>query len=213
MRSEKGNPDRVAPMNQILQKLARQSLCGVVWIFLAIQSSHPLHTLADESDHQHHPATGRKIPSPGPDDVDKFIRIDKDAKKVFIPLTATYNDANHGMNFNGHYKGRAIYTVPKGWEITIHFKNMSPVPHSAVVVEQVMARKLQVGEPYFEGASTTEPLKGLKKDETFTFVADEAGKFAIACGFPAHSASGHWIALDVSNDGETVGLNLPVRPL
>ena len=200
-------------MKQMLRELVSQSLCGVFLLCLAFQVSHSTNLCADEADHKNHPATGRKIPSPGPDDVEKFIRIDKEAKKVFIPLTATFNDANHGMNFNGHYKGRAVYSVPKGWEITIHFKNMSPVPHSAVVVEQVMARKLQVGEPYFEGAATTEPLKGLVKDEKFTFVVDESGKFAIACGFPAHSASGHWIALDVTKEGESPGLKLPASAL
>lgn len=171
-----------------------------------------LNVQAAEKGHENHPATGRKIPSPGPDDAEKFIKFDKEAKKVTIPLTATFNAANYGMNFNGHFKGRAIYTVPKGWKVTIKFKNMSPVPHSAVVVEAYMARKLQVGEPYFEGASTTEPLKGLKKEEDFSFVVDEAGKFAIACGFPAHSAGGHWLAFNVSKDAEIPKVVFPVRP-
>ena len=167
---------------------------------------------AADAGHGDHPATGRKIPSPGPDDVEKFIKVDHDAKHVTFPLTATFNDANHGMNFNGHYKGRAVYTVPKGWKVTFEFKNMSPVPHSAVVVEAYMARKLQVGEPYFEGASTTDPLKGLMKEEKFTFEVDEAGKFAVACGFPAHSASGHWLTFNVSKDAEVPSIEFPKHP-
>ena len=200
-------------MNQILRKLVSQSLCGVLLFCLTFKTTQNVNLCADEAAHKYHPLSGRKNPSPGPDDIDKFIRVDRIAKTVFIPLAATFNDANHGMNFNGHYKGRAIYSVPKGWKVTIHFKNMSPVPHSAVVVEQVMARKLQVGEPYFDGASTTDPMKGLKKDEEFTFVVDDIGKFAIACGFPAHSASGHWIALNVTKEGETPSLKLPASPL
>ena len=200
-------------MNRSLRRHIATVLCGLFVVCPTVHKGFSTTLKADQTDHKHHPATGRKIPSPGPDDVDKFLRIDKEAKKVYIPLTATYNDANYGMNFNGHYKGRAVYSVPKGWEVTIHFKNMSPVPHSAVVVEQAMARKLQVGEPYFEGASTTEPLKGLKKDEKFTFVVDEAGKFAIACGFPAHSAGGHWVAFNVSKDAELPSLKLPESPL
>ena len=167
---------------------------------------------AADAGHGDHPATGRKIPSPGPDDTEKFIKVDHDAKHVTFPLTATFNDANHGMNFNGHYKGRAVYTVPKGWKVTFEFKNMSPVPHSAVVVEAYMARKLQVGEPYFDGASTTDPLKGLKKEEKFTFEVDEAGKFAVACGFPAHSASGHWLSFNVSKDAEVPSIEFPKHP-
>jgi len=167
---------------------------------------------AADAGHGDHPATGRKIPSPGPDDVEKFIKFDRDSRHVIFPLTATFNDANHGMNFNGHYKGRAVYTVPKGWKVTFEFKNMSPVPHSAVVVEAYMARKLQVGEPYFDGASTTDPLKGLKKEEKFTFEVDEAGKFAVACGFPAHSASGHWLTFNVSKDVEVPSIEFPKHP-
>lgn len=167
---------------------------------------------AADANHGDHPATGRKIPSPGPDDASKFIKIDQEAKHVTFPLTATFNDANHGMNFNGHFKGRAVYTVPKGWKVTFQFKNMSPVPHSAVVVEAYMARKLQVGEPYFEGGSTTDPLKGLKKEEEFTFEVDEVGKFAVACGFPAHSASGHWLTFNVRQDVEVPNIVFPIRP-
>ena len=167
---------------------------------------------AADAGHGDHPATGRKIASPGPDDVEKFLKIDQEAKHVVFPLTATFNDVNHGMNFNGHCKGRAVYTVPKGWKVTFEFKNMSPVPHSAVVVEAYMARKLQVGEPYFDGASTTDPLKGLKKEEKFTFEVDEAGKFAVACGFPAHSASGHWLTFNVSKDAKVPSIEFPKHP-
>ena len=151
-------------------------------------------------DHRDHPATGRKLASPGPEQVDDFIQVDQDARHVTLSIMATYNDANYGMNFNGHFKGKAYYTIPLGWKVTVSFKNMSPVPHSAVVVEEVMTRKLQVGEPYFEGGASKEPLKGLVKEDSFTFVVDEAGKFAIACGFPAHAAGGHWIGLKVKKD-------------
>jgi hypothetical protein len=165
-----------------------------------------------KDEHHDHPVSGKKIPSPGPEDAGKFIKVDKDAKKVFIPVTATYNDANYGMNFNGHFKGSALYTVPMGWEITIHFKNASPVPHSAVVVERFMTRKLQVGEPYFVGASTQDPLKGLVKDEKFTFVTDDVGEFAIACGFPSHSAGGHWIGLNITKDGDNASVKFKKQP-
>ena len=48
---------------------------------------------------------------------------------------------------------------------------------------------------------TPSPLKGTtSKVENFEFTVDEAGKFALACGFPTHSANGHWIRLDVKKD-------------
>ena len=80
------------------------------------------------------------------------------------------------------------------------FTNNSPVPHSAIVVDKPIVKKLQMGEPAFKGASTPYPVRGTtgKTGVPFQFVADEAGEFAIACGFPSHSANGHWIAFDVS---------------
>ena len=42
----------------------------------------------------------------------------------------------------------------------------------------------------------------------FSFVADEAGEYAIACGFPAHAMSGHWLALNVSGTAKVPTLQL-----
>jgi hypothetical protein len=166
-----------------------------------------------ESQHQHedHPATGKKIASPGPGDESKFLMVDTEKKLVTIPVIATYNDVNYGMNFNGHHRGGAVYTVPKGWKVTVKFENRSPVPHSAVIVEQFMTRKPQVGEPFFDGAGTKDYLKGLVKKDEFSFVADETGKFAIACGFPAHAASGHWITLNIDREAEAPSLKFTTK--
>lgn len=184
-------------LSNLLNRLYIAIVCGVISVSgTSIMADDEKH--AEDHQHEDHPVTGRKIPSPGPDDIHKFLKVDEENKKVTLPVMATYNDANYGMNFNGHHRGQAIYTIPKDWKVTIQFQNLSPVPHSAVVVEKVMVRKLQVGEPYFEGAASKEPLKGLVKKDEFSFTVDEAGKFAIACGFPAHAASGHWIALNVS---------------
>lgn len=197
------------------------TLATHILIFLACLSClNPIPAIrADENSsldetppHDHHPVTGRRIASPGPMDTSKFILVNEETKSVILPVIATYNDSNYGMNFNGHHRGKAIYTVPEGWKITVQFQNMSPVPHSAIIVEESITKKLQFSEPYFEGASTKEPLKGLIKKDEFSFVADESGKFAIACGFPAHSASGHWISLIISAEAQTATLVFPDKP-
>ena len=163
-----------------------------------------------EEDHSKHSVAGRQLPSPGPESASQFMQVNKEAREAKLTIIATYNDANYGMNFNGHFKGSATYQIPLGWKVIVEFKNMSPVPHSAVVVEKAMTRKLQVGDPYFDGAATQDSLKGLVKEDTFDFIADEVGAYAIACGFPAHATGGHWIGLKVSKDLGMPELILPI---
>ena len=134
----------------------------------------------------------------------EFIALGAKERTVEVLLIATFNNANYGMNFNGFAKGAGVYTVPTGWTVNVTFRNNSPVPHSVIVVEEDQCRKLQFREPYFDDAATPDFVRGTtNKEERFSFVPDEEGEFAFACGFPAHSANGHWIKLVVSDDAAT----------
>jgi hypothetical protein len=107
------------------------------------------------------------------------------------------------MNFNGYSHGKALLTVPKDWTVKVTFINPSPIPHSAIIVEKDDTKKLQIPEPYFAGGASPKHLIGLTMGKAdFSFVADEAGEYALACGFPAHALSGHWLSFDVSADAK-----------
>jgi sulfocyanin len=138
-----------------------------------------------------------------------LLRPGKAAKSVHVTLVATFNAANYGMNFNGWSHGKAVLTVPTGWSVQVTFINPSPIPHSAIVIERADTKKLQVAEPWFEGGVTPKHLTGqtFSKAE-FSFTADEAGEYALACGFPAHAVAGHWVALNVRDDATTPTLQL-----
>ncbi len=143
-----------------------------------------------------------------------FLSVDpKTPKTARLVVVSAYNPVNYGMNFNGFAKGGARYTIPQGWTVSVNFTNNSPVPHSAIVVEKPMVKKLQMGEPAFKGASTPYPVRGTtgKGGVAFQFVADEAGEFAMACGFPSHSANGHWIAFDVSTTATAPSLQFGTK--
>lgn len=132
-----------------------------------------------------------------------FIALGEKTNTVDMLVVATFNSANYGMNFNGYAKGGAAFTVPTGWTVNVTFRNNSPVPHSVVVVEDTQLRKLQFKEPYFEGGATPKFTTGSTnkdKPQHFQFVADESGDYAFACGFPAHTAGGHWIKFEVSDE-------------
>jgi len=142
-----------------------------------------------------------------------FIKLGDQAKSVKVTLVATFNGANYGMNFNGYSHGRAVLTVPKDWTVHVTFINPSPIPHSAIVIEKDETKKLQVAEPYFPGGATPKHLVGMTVGKAeFTFIPDEAGEFALACGFPAHAVAGHWVAFNVSADAKAPTLQLGELP-
>jgi hypothetical protein len=141
--------------------------------------------------------------------VDDLLKLGDKPKSVKVVLVASFNGANAGMNFTGYSHGKALLTVPKDWTVNVSFINPSPIPHSAIVIDKADTKKLQVPEPYFAGGATPKHITGMSMGKAeFSFVADEAGEFALACGFPAHAATGHWIALNVSADAKVPTLQL-----
>ena len=142
-----------------------------------------------------------------------FLKLSDLPKTVKVTLVATYSAANYGMNFNGYSHGKAVLTVPKDWTVNVTFINPSPIPHSAIVIERSDTKKLQVAEPYFEGGAMAKHIVGLSNGKAeFSFVPDEAGEFALACGFPAHAATGHWVTFNVSADAKAPTLQLGDQP-
>ncbi len=142
-----------------------------------------------------------------------FLKLGDAPKSVKLTLVAAFTPANYGMNFNGYSHGKATYIIPAGWSVEVTFINPSPVPHSAIVVEREMIRKVQVGEPAFKGASTPKPVTGMSTSKAvFSFVAGEPGDYAFACGFPTHATAGHWVALQISAEAKAASLKLGDAP-
>jgi phenylpyruvate tautomerase PptA (4-oxalocrotonate tautomerase family) len=143
-----------------------------------------------------------------------FLKLGDEPKSVHVTIVAVYSDANYGMNFNGYSHGKAAYTVPTGWTVHVTFINPSPVPHSLIVVERDVVKKIQMGDPAFAGASVPKPTEGLSLAKaTFSFVASEAGDYALACGFPTHALNGHWIAFNVRDAAQAATLQLGDSPV
>lgn len=142
-----------------------------------------------------------------------LLKLDTQPKTVKVVLVATFNAANYGMNFNGYSHGKAVLTVPKDWKVNVTFINPSPIPHSAIVIEKDDTKKLQSPEPYFKGGATPKHLIGMSAAKAdFSFVADEAGEYALACGFPAHAMAGHWVALNISAEAKAPTLQFGDQP-
>ena len=143
-----------------------------------------------------------------------FLKLGDKPKTAKITLVAVFTADNYGMNFNGHSKGTLVYTIPKDWTVEVNYINPSPIPHSAIVVEKSDTKKLQIPTPYFKGGAVPNHLQGLAYGKaTFSFVADEAGEYALACGFPAHAMNGHWVELDVDDKIKTPTIKLGDGPV
>jgi plastocyanin len=173
---------------------------------LALSYAHAEEPAKAEAGHCHTVTPSGEVKNP------VFITTDEAKKEAQLTIVATLTEHNYGMNFNGFAKGEAGYEIPAGWKVKVKFCNNSPVPHSLIVVEVADAKsKINLGEePFFQGASTPSPLKGTtNKEENFEFTVDEAGAYAFACGFPTHSANGHWIRLDVKKDLKTAAFIAP----
>jgi len=142
-----------------------------------------------------------------------LLRPGSEPNSVKVTLVATFNAANYGMNFNGYSHGKAVLTIPVGTKVNVTFINPSPVPHSAIVIDKPDTKKLQIPEPWFEGGASPKHLTGqtMGKSE-FSFTADEAGEYALACGFPSHAVAGHWVALNVSAEAKVPTIQFGDQP-
>lgn len=184
--------------------------------FVSVLSPAPAQQPAPPPGHDH--AAGGEIPGIKKEmfaglSAEDLLKPGDKPRSVKVTLVATFNAANYGMNFNGYSHGSALITVPKDWTVNVTFINPSPIPHSAIVIEKADTKKLQVPEPYFAGGAVKDHIKGLSMGKAeFSFVSDEAGEFALACGFPAHSATGHWIGFNVSADAALPTLKLGELP-
>ena len=141
-----------------------------------------------------------------------WISVDDAARTVTVTLIAGETDANNRWNFNGYANGEATVVVPLGYTVTIDFENRDPVHHhSAGVLARAASHPPVFDEatPVFDGAITsnatsmTEATAPGGGTESITFVASEAGEYALVCAVPAHAVTGGWIGFEVSEAGDS----------
>lgn len=122
-------------------------------------------------------------------------------RTVTVTLVAGLGPANGTLNFNGYARGELTLTVPRGWRVTLHYRNRSALRHSLVVIPATAAQpEAAPATPAFPGAATTDPLGGIGpgREETVSFVAERAGRYEFLCGVLGHAQAGMWDTLVVS---------------
>jgi FtsP/CotA-like multicopper oxidase with cupredoxin domain len=140
-----------------------------------------------------------------------WFQVDHDANTVQIQLVAGSTNANNYWNFQGFYGGRGAIVVPEGYTVTITLENRDPnMGHSVGVGERRTSWPGSFSTPItpvFEGALTSNPTSMTEstmpgESETITFVASQAGDFALVCYVVGHASAGMWMPFTVSADGE-----------
>jgi plastocyanin len=81
----------------------------------------------------------------------------------------------------------------------VRFRNGDAAPHSARVVAARDPVPLVPGRAIFAGAQTKSPEAGIRVGDVdhFSFTADRAGTYLIACAVPGHAAAGMYLKLVV----------------
>lgn len=126
------------------------------------------------------------------------------AHTVTVRVYAGWDGNNNDMNFDGYGNGAMTVTVPKGWQVKVHFLNTDESQsHSAMIVPfRDHALPLIIPSMVaFPKAYTPKPNEGSGSNAhaTFTFVANRAGHYALVCGVPTHAEMGMWDRLTVSS--------------
>ena len=141
-----------------------------------------------------------------------WISVDDAARTVTVTLVAGETDANNRWNFNGYANGETTVVVPVGYTVTVNFENRDPVHHHSVGVLARAASYPPVFDeatPVFDGAITsnatsmTEATAPGGGTGSFTFVASEAGEYALVSAVPANAVTGMWIGFEVSEVGDS----------
>ncbi len=142
----------------------------------------------------------------------EWIVVDDAARTVGITLVAAETDANNRWNFNGYANGETTVVVPAGYTVTVNFENRDPAHYHSVGVlakAAIYPPIFDEATPVFDGAITakatsmTEATAPGGGTESFTFVASQAGEYALVCPVPAHAVTGMWIGFQVSESGDS----------
>ena len=121
---------------------------------------------------------------------------------VDVTILAGKNAGDGGFDFNGYQRGAMSVTVPTGWQVVIHFRNVNALAHSLVVVPVSAAQQaVPPATPAFPGAVTKDLAVGLAQGmkQTLTFMASKSGTYAFVCGVPGHAVAGMWDKFVVSD--------------
>lgn len=135
--------------------------------------------------------------------VNQFMSYNPAARTVSLQVTAALTSQRGGFNFNGGSDGAQTITVPQGWTVRMHVRNVDAIPHSAILILDQKPLPNAPDSPAISRAYTAHVNDGLPAqtgEDDVEFRASKAGNFLIYCGVPGHGPSGMYIRFVVAAD-------------
>ncbi len=132
---------------------------------------------------------------------------------VHLTVIAGWNNVNAGFNFDGAAHGQMVVTVPLGARVVATFKNNVATMHDVVIIPYTTPLPGRSLPPAFSGAASPAPRfgaggppSGTGKPQTFSFVANKAGRYMMICGISGHALAGMWDTFVVSRTAKTASV-------
>jgi sulfocyanin SoxE-like protein len=137
-------------------------------------------------------------PPSGRPDPRRFLASDPAAKRVRLTMIAGLGSSNNGYNFDGYGRGELVASVPRGWRVTVDFKNHASRRTSCAVVTGARSATIP-----FRGASVAQPLEGTTSGagERFSFTPSRTGVFRITSLVPGQTEARMYAVLVVTAGG------------
>jgi sulfocyanin len=121
-----------------------------------------------------------------------WLSYDAKSKTAKLTVIAGYGG---GFDFNGYQKGKLTVTVPLNTKVTVTFSNAASIAHSVEFVPFSKSAPATAPAPAFKGAASASYMAGVTssaKPQTFSFIANKAGKYLMICAVPGHALAGMW---------------------
>lgn len=134
----------------------------------------------------------------------RWLKWDATSHTATLSLIAGYDTTQSGFNFNGYGNGKMMISVPVGAQVKVTFSNKGSLPHSAVITPESNRSSTSGYQDAFQGSGSPNPTSGVAAGPTqsFSFVANKAGTYALVCAVPGHEAAGMWDVFTVTSGGQ-----------
>ena len=144
------------------------------------------------------PASQPTTSAPAKPAPQQFLRVHAASRAVELTMIAGDGRSNNGFNFDDYGRGELTVTVPRGWRVTVDYRNAGSFRSSCAVVTGPSATR-----PAFAGASTPDPVIGESRGEsaTFSFTATRAGSYRFASMVAGQERARMWDVLEVTPGG------------
>jgi hypothetical protein len=139
-----------------------------------------------------------KAQAPAKPPAAQFLHVHARRHAVDLTLIAGDGAGNNGFNFDGYGRGELTVIVPRGWRVSVHFRNAGSERSSCVVVDGPDATTTA-----FPSASTPSPSTGLEQgaSATFSFTASRTGSYRFASTVAGQELARMWDVLEVTKGG------------